>query len=313
MPTNFNNIYFTGQNGGGLPFKELSFIYDNDVSGYRVLQSNDFAKLEDVTITGSFAVDATVSNKLLSGISGAVLTGVSAQLVTLNSNVSTLSNQLFTNALLSGISGIATSSGLFVQGPTSISGSTFYNPVLIGGRVQSTPPTFANNQLADLQLDTRGNIKTAIYNQGGSQGASVKSVADNMSTDAGVTTVSQIVGYNGTKLDMVRVATGYKPQDGVSIGTEATIWTPLAGRKFRVMGYHLYSDPAGKIMLRDMRAGYTPGAATGSAGIITIVPSGSNTFVNFGQGYLASGANNVLTASGITNALLYGVVFGTEE
>lgn len=114
------------------------------------------------------------------------------------------------------------------------------------------------------------------------------------------------LNYNGATFDRVRVANIFKAQSAVSINAEATIWTPVAGKKFRVMGYHLSASVAGNITIKDNTAGTT----------IIIIPSGaggSGAVVDFGNGILSAAANNVLTATGPATSTLSGIVWGTEE
>ena len=112
--------------------------------------------------------------------------------------------------------------------------------------------------------------------------------------------------YNGVKWDRARTPCVFKSFDAVAIAAETTIWTPAAGKKFRVMGYNLVSSVAGNILLRDNTAGT----------IIAVIPSaagGSAPQANLGNGILSAAANNVLTAIGPASSTLSGMVWGTEE
>lgn len=98
----------------------------------------------------------------------------------------------------------------------------------------------------------------------------------------------------------------FKPLDAVSIAAETTIWDPAAGKKFRLMGYHLSSSVAGNVIIKDNTAGTT----------IAVIPSGAGgagVCVNLGNGILSAVVDNVLTATGPAVSTLSGVVWGTEE
>lgn len=114
--------------------------------------------------------------------------------------------------------------------------------------------------------------------------------------------------WNGASQDSARTPVIYKQLSAVAVGSEITIWTPAAGKKFRLMGYTFTQGVAtGAIALKDNTAGTT----------IFTVPQ--NTLgaafnsPNMGNGILSAAANNVLTATGVATETLTGTVYGTEE
>lgn len=114
--------------------------------------------------------------------------------------------------------------------------------------------------------------------------------------------------FNGSTWDRRRTPNVFKTLSTVAIGAEATIWTPAAGKKFRLMGFQFGEGVAtGAIALKDNTAGTT----------IYIVPANTVGAVvnspNMGNGILSNAANNVLTATGVATETLTGMVFGTEE
>lgn len=114
--------------------------------------------------------------------------------------------------------------------------------------------------------------------------------------------------FNGQTLSRVRLPSVFIPLNAVSIAAEATIWTPAAGRRFRLMGYVLESGTVGgNVLLKDNTGGTTklviPFGAAGS--VIQSQP--------MGNGILSLAAGNVLTATGGATQTLSGYVFGTEE
>jgi len=115
--------------------------------------------------------------------------------------------------------------------------------------------------------------------------------------------------FNGATMDRTRVPVVFKTLNAVAIGSEATIWTPAGGKKFRVMGGIVsVGVAAGNVLLKDNTAGTT----------IFIIPKAPlDTPIvlpaNIANGILSAAANNVLTATGVATATLSGTIFGTEE
>lgn len=112
--------------------------------------------------------------------------------------------------------------------------------------------------------------------------------------------------YNGTSWDRMRTPFVFKDINAVAIGAIATIWTPGAGKKFRLMGGNLSVSAAISILLEDN---------AGAAFIFRIPKLLVDTPYNFdlGNGFLSAAANNVLKATGSGAANLTGTVYGTEE
>lgn len=119
--------------------------------------------------------------------------------------------------------------------------------------------------------------------------------------------IAAVALYNGATFDAQRTPKVFTTLSAVAVGSEATIWTPTSGKKFRLMGFVLDQGTAtGAITFRDNTAG------------TTIFILGANTVgipitVNLGNGILSAAANNVLTAQGVATETLTGTLFGTEE
>jgi hypothetical protein len=92
----------------------------------------------------------------------------------------------------------------------------------------------------------------------------------------------------------------------VTAGTPVAVWTPAAGKKFRLMGYTLSLSVAGSIILEDATGVEKIRTPLMAAGVGMISPQ-------MGNGILSALANNALfidvTATGTVN----GFVYGTEE
>lgn len=114
--------------------------------------------------------------------------------------------------------------------------------------------------------------------------------------------------FNGVSWDRERTAIIFKPLTAVSIATETTIWTPVAGKKFRVMGFVLTSGVVGgNVVIKDNTAGTTILVIPFGAAAVPIISP------DMGNGLLSAAANNVLTATGTATQTLSGYVYGTEE
>ena len=116
------------------------------------------------------------------------------------------------------------------------------------------------------------------------------------------------VGSDGA-IHTPRTPDVYKIITGAVINPEATVWTPAAGKKFRLLGFYLVSGAAaGSILFKDGTGGTT----------IFSVPNNGVTAGQYvalpGIGILSATANNVLTATGSgASQTITGTIFGTEE
>ena len=113
------------------------------------------------------------------------------------------------------------------------------------------------------------------------------------------------VQFNGATFDRVRSPKIFKPQSAVACASEATVWTPASGKKFRLQGGTVTSSAAGNLIFKDNTAGTT----------IAIIPAlaGAPVTFDFKNGILSAAANNVLTCTGPSTATLSGTLYGTEE
>lgn len=116
------------------------------------------------------------------------------------------------------------------------------------------------------------------------------------------------LGWNGATWERLRVANTFKTLAAVAItaGTPVIVWTPTAGKKFRLLGYSLSLSVAGAVILDDVAAEFirTPLMA---AGVGTSSPA------PMGNGFLSAAANNTLKLDVTATGSVSGFVFGTEE
>jgi hypothetical protein len=114
--------------------------------------------------------------------------------------------------------------------------------------------------------------------------------------------------FNGATWERWRNPNVFKNLSAVVITAEATIWTPTAGKKFRLIGGLLTQGVAtGAVTLKD---------GTGGSTIVILPPHTIAQAVAFslgGNGFLSAAANNVLSAIGASTETLTGFIFGCEE
>lgn len=114
--------------------------------------------------------------------------------------------------------------------------------------------------------------------------------------------------WNGASWDRYRSPNTYKNVSAVVVTSETTVWTPAAGKKFRLIGYCIAQGvAAGAVILKDNTAGTT----------ILIIPQNTLAASQCGtlgtNGILSAAANNVLTATGVSTETITGYFYGTEE
>jgi hypothetical protein len=134
--------------------------------------------------------------------------------------------------------------------------------------------------------------------------------------------IAQLFGYNGATFDRIRVANIFHTVLATLVGSTA-VWTPTAGKKFRLMGYTI--SVAGTLAATGVQVLKLEDAAvvikTHLANVIetpTVSISGGDTQIgaDLGQGQLSAAVNNVLNINLGTAMATGGVavnVWGTEE
>ena len=118
-----------------------------------------------------------------------------------------------------------------------------------------------------------------------------------------ITTLSQI----NVNTPQVLYITTSIAVSAVNIASEATIWTPTSGKKFRLMG--------GVLALTGAAVNTTIKDGSGGATILTLPTLSLNGVVPFdlGQGILSAAADKPLRAVGTALSVLNGAVWGREE
>lgn len=94
----------------------------------------------------------------------------------------------------------------------------------------------------------------------------------------------------------------------ITAGTPVAVWTPAAGKKFRVLGFMLSLSVAGSVILKDGGNANAEILRTPlmAAGVGLASP-------DLGRGVLGSAANGSLNLDASASGSVSGFVFGTEE
>jgi hypothetical protein len=178
----------------------------------------------------------------------------------------------------------------------------------LGGVYNTTLPTLTNGQHGDLQVGARGALLVQLQATDSTSAPYSSDTADAIATSATANKIQVRTHpfiFNGTTWDRLRTPNTFKPLDVSAATAEATIWTPAAGKKFRLMGFILATGVASTLTFKDNTGGTTIFVARAAADTPLVV--------NLGNGILSGAADRVLTVTRGTSATLVGTVFGTEE
>ncbi len=160
-----------------------------------------------------------------------------------------------------------------------------------------------NEQALMMQSATAPNLRVALYAAGNA--SDVVAPADNKTGFSALAVNAVASGFNGATWDRARRAIIYKPISAAAAGANA-IWTPAAGKKFRLMGFHLSFSGTTNAKWQD-----------GATDITGLYYGVANTVVNGGlpeaNGYLSALADNVLNLNLSAAVAVGGLVWGVEE
>jgi hypothetical protein len=112
--------------------------------------------------------------------------------------------------------------------------------------------------------------------------------------------------FDGANVSRKRTCSVFKPQNAANTNAEITVWTPAAGKRFRLMKLFITGSVAGNYTFRDNTAGTI-------IAILTLAAGGQFSPVDLDNGILSAAANNVLTCTGPGGSTLSGILCGTEE
>jgi hypothetical protein len=133
---------------------------------------------EDTLSRNTGAVDANTLRIKLSDEDVAYLDGIEAALASIDAGIpAALGQATMANSMPVVIS--SDQSALQSVGNVADNGADSGNPVKVGGRYNLTPPTYADGDRADLQVDANGNLKAALVGSVSSAYLSVVDFVDN--------------------------------------------------------------------------------------------------------------------------------------
>ena len=173
-----------------------------------------------------------------------------------------------------------------------------------GGLIPATALWGFNGTTFDrVKTINTGQLRTTIYSSTGVEPRGDATTDGSSGTGAIATTE---MGWAGATFDRVRVGKVYKYIEYLNLptSTNTTIWTPAAGKKFRLMGISIATSATVHLHIRD-------------SGTIfhSVRLQGTTTSFEFGNGYLSAVANNLLEVrndSGTTTNVWI-TAWGTEE
>lgn len=181
---------------------------------------------------------------------------------------------------------------------------------LSGGQYKAAPPSLNDGDVAPLPVDQKGNLKASLWMANGTA-ALLTTTTSSDGMGAGSTVgYGASLGYlfNGATWDRARGPVVFKGVNSTftSAGGDQALWTPAAGKKFRLLGFALSFSAATAILLKDGLGGtQIYSTYTAVNGYVGTPP--------MGNGILSGAANNVLAINPSADVGVRGFVFGVEE
>lgn len=172
-----------------------------------------------------------------------------------------------------------------------------------------------------VQVDSNGVLQVGPPQGPTNAAGFIEFNADGQSaTLFGVTEAAFLYGFNGASWDRIRSANVFKSVLATASGN-TTVWTPTAGKKFRLMGYTL--SIAGTLAATGVELLKLTDAAAGTviaqhqATITITTPTGDTQIgADLGNGFLSGAVNNALVVNLSATISGGGAVvnaWGTEE
>lgn len=201
--------------------------------------------------------------------------------------------------------------GALIQGQVAAAVADSGNPVKIGGKYNAARPTYADGQRGDAQLSNKGALAVMVEDSSGNSTTTAQ-VADGISLDGnrGLLVIGAGYAYNGALWAKRRISNIFKNRADASItaATPATIWTPTAGKKVRVLKGQLSAAVAGQITIVNK---------TAANAILLESPklaAGGIWDFDLGEGgILAASANDVIGIDVTVTGNVGGWIGGVEE
>jgi hypothetical protein len=124
-------------------------------------------------------------------------------------------------------------------------------------------------------------------------------------TLAGLPVNARLQALTGLNFDRLRAAGTFKPVQLASGTAETAVWTPAAGRKFRLLRLVLTASAQTVLSFKD--------GTGGTLVAVVELPANQCVSVDLSNGILSAAANNILTVTRSVAATLNGTLMGAEE
>lgn len=192
-----------------------------------------------------------------------------------------------------------TSGNQFVGGDVASAASDSGNPIKIGTKYNSTQPTFTDGQRAELQVTSRGELRTILTSNGTSITINTNGGADGTTNTTNVlNTRAYTEIYNGTSWDMLRSRTGASTgtlavsdlpatSGGLSIvtGSVGGTATAIKASAGQLYGYHLFNTTAAVAYVQIFNVAVASVTLGTTAPTLSIgIPASGGVTVNFDKG-----------------------------
>lgn len=169
-----------------------SYTFDKTA---KTVTSSDFSELEAIQL-----ITNVTSNVIIYQFNNPSLGGsLASTTLTLDYDTSAMADSDKLMILLD--DGVTTQT---VSGTVASGASDSGNPVKVGGKYNSSLPTYTDGQRGDLQIDSRGNLRTSLVSSNGATAAGIQTPADGTALGTSLRTNSMLALYNGTTTDMLR-------------------------------------------------------------------------------------------------------------
>lgn len=186
---------------------------------------------------------------------------------------------------------------LSVGGEVADDAAAAGNPVPMGGRYESTPPTFTTGDRVESRFDSRGNLQVTLMNKDGIAGPGLTtSLADASANNPSRITVGNFPHiFNGSTWDRDTApnASSRIPTSAASVN--ATSAKASAGRIFTIIAYN---TTASTIYLKVYNMASAPTVGTDTPVLTLPIPAGGGLAMDWPKGlYCSTGIAYALTTS----------------
>ena len=125
------------------------------------------------------------------------------------------------------------------QGAAADNAAAVGNPVLAGGIHETTPGTYANLDVGNLHIDTRGNLRVTLASTNGVTAVAVTTPStEGAASAAGLETTTQGLTFNGSTWDRDRKPSSVSRILSAAADTNATSAKASAGDVFSIYGHN---------------------------------------------------------------------------